>query len=77
MLIAHGTLAALAFVVFFPVGAIAIRLASFTGIVWIHAAFQTFAYLVYIAAFGLGVYIANELDLVSTFCSLRRSRSLT
>lgn len=65
MLIAHGVLAALAFVIFFPAGAIAIRLASFPGVVWFHAAFQVFAYLVYIVAFGLGVYIASELDMVS------------
>lgn len=66
MLIAHGTLGALAFVIFFPAGAIAIRLASFPGVVWFHAAFQVFAYLVYIAAFGLGVYLANEMELVSS-----------
>ena len=65
MLIAHGVLACLAFVIFFPMGAIAIRLASFPGVVWLHAAFQIFAYLVYIAAFGLGVYIASGMDLVS------------
>jgi hypothetical protein len=41
-------------------GAIAVRLASFPGIVWVHAAFQVFAYLVYIAGFGLGVYMAVE-----------------
>jgi hypothetical protein len=66
MLIAHGTLAALAFVILFPAGAIAIRLASFPGVVWLHAAFQVFAYVVYITAFGLGVHIASELDLVSS-----------
>ncbi|KAF1999794.1 iron reductase domain protein [Amniculicola lignicola CBS 123094] len=64
MLIAHGVLASLAFVVFFPAGAIAIRLASFPGVVWFHAAFQVFAYVVYIVAFGLGVYIANSLDML-------------
>lgn len=65
MLIAHGVLASLAFVIFFPAGAIAIRLASFPGVVWFHAVFQAFAYLVYIAAFGLGVYLANGMNLVS------------
>lgn len=65
MLIAHGTLAALAFVVFFPAGAISIRLASFPGILWFHAAFQIFSYLTFMAAFGLGVHLANEFDLVS------------
>lgn len=60
MLIAHGVLASLAFVILFPAGAIAVRLASFPGIVWVHAAFQVFAFVVYIAAFGLGVYIATQ-----------------
>lgn len=64
MLIAHGVLASLAFVILFPAGAIAIRLASFPGVVWFHALFQIFAYLVYIAAFGLGVYIASELEML-------------
>ncbi|KAF2267855.1 CBD9-like protein [Lojkania enalia] len=67
MLIAHGVLAALAFVIFFPAGAIAIRLASFPGVVWFHAVFQAFAYLVYIAAFGLGIYIANQFDMLDRY----------
>jgi len=67
MLIAHGTLAALAFVIFFPAGAISIRLCSFPGIIWLHAAFQVFAYAVYLAAFGLGVYVANEKDLLNNY----------
>lgn len=65
MLIAHGVLAALAFVILFPAGAIAIRLASFPGVVWFHAVFQVFAYLVYIAAFGLGVYIASKMEMLN------------
>lgn len=73
MLIAHGVLASLAFVILFPAGAIAMRLASIPGIVMIHAAFQVFAYLVYIAAFGLGVYIARGMNLVSLFDTLSRT----
>jgi hypothetical protein len=67
MLIAHGVLASLAFVILFPAGAIVIRLASFPGVVWLHAAFQTFAYLIYIAAFGLGVYLATEMNLLDSY----------
>ncbi|KAJ4348955.1 hypothetical protein N0V95_005003 [Ascochyta clinopodiicola] len=67
MLIAHGVLASLAFVILFPAGAIAIRLASFPGIVWIHAGFQIFAYLVYIAALGLGAYIASEMEMLDHY----------
>ncbi|EDU39619.1 integral membrane protein [Pyrenophora tritici-repentis] len=59
-LIAHGVLASLAFVIFFPSGAIAIRLASFPGVLWLHAGFQVFAYVVYVAGFALGITIACE-----------------
>jgi hypothetical protein len=65
MLIAHGIMAGLAFAVFFPFGAISIRLLSFPGLIWFHAAFQVFAYLFYIIAFGLGIYLANQMRLVS------------
>lgn len=62
---AHGVLAALAFVVFFPIGGILIRIANSTGLIWIHAAIQAFAYAIYIAAFGLGIYLATEKDHMS------------
>ncbi|EON63529.1 hypothetical protein W97_02757 [Coniosporium apollinis CBS 100218] len=67
MLIAHGVLASLAFVIFFPAGAISIRVFSFPGLVWFHAAMQAFAYLVYIVAFGLGVYIATTMRLIDAY----------
>ncbi|KAK4541735.1 hypothetical protein LTR36_007444 [Oleoguttula mirabilis] len=60
ILVAHGALAALAFVALFPIGAILIRLANFTGSIWVHAALQLVAYLFYIVAFGLGVYMATS-----------------
>lgn len=55
--IAHGVLAAVAWVILFPFGAISMRLLSFSGLVWFHAAIQIFAYLVFVAAFGLGIYL--------------------
>jgi len=67
MLIAHGVLACLAFAILFPAGAITIRLASFPGLVWFHAAFQIFAYLTYTAAFGLGIYMASQLELTDAY----------
>lgn len=60
MIYAHGALAALAFVALFPIGGILIRVASFTGLIWVHAALQLVAYLIYIVAFGLGVYMASQ-----------------
>ncbi|KAK7183060.1 hypothetical protein DPSP01_005995 [Paraphaeosphaeria sporulosa] len=59
-LIAHGVLASFAFVILFPTGSILIRLASFKGVWLVHGLFQIFAYLVYIAAFALGVWMTQQ-----------------
>ncbi|OAL56232.1 hypothetical protein IQ07DRAFT_469435, partial [Pyrenochaeta sp. DS3sAY3a] len=69
IIVAHGVLAALAFVLFFPVGAILIRLGSFRGVWLVHGIFQLFAYIVYIAAFGIGVWMVNNLpvNLLDTY----------
>lgn len=61
ILIAHGVLAALAFVIFFPVGAIIVRLGSFRGVWLVHGLFQIFAYIVYTVAFGIGIWMINNL----------------
>jgi hypothetical protein len=47
-------------VLFFPVGAIMIRLGSFRGVWLVHGISQLFAYIVYIVAFGLGVWMVNN-----------------
>ncbi|KAL1297090.1 hypothetical protein AAFC00_004673 [Neodothiora populina] len=60
VMIAHGVMAALAWVILFPFGSISIRSFSFPGLIWFHAIFQSLAYLVYIAAFGLGIYLAQN-----------------
>ncbi|KAK5116384.1 hypothetical protein LTR62_007931 [Meristemomyces frigidus] len=66
---AHATLATLSFAFLFPLGGILIRLTSWRGTWWIHALVQGFAYLLYIIAFGLGLYLSlnapAELDLLS------------
>jgi hypothetical protein len=63
-MIAHGVLASLAFVIFFPFGAISIRLFSFPGLLWFHAIVQVIAYLLFIAAFGVGIYMATQIHRV-------------
>jgi hypothetical protein len=57
--LAHGVTAALAFVIFFPAGAISIRLLPGRLAFWMHVIFQVLGYLTYIAAFGIGVYLAR------------------
>lgn len=61
LIVAHGVLAALAFVLFFPVGSILIRLGSFRGVWLVHGLFQIFAYLVYVVSFGIGVWMVNNI----------------
>ncbi|PSN74195.1 hypothetical protein BS50DRAFT_10059 [Corynespora cassiicola Philippines] len=61
ILIAHGVLASLAFVIFFPLGSILIRLGSFPGLWLVHGVFQIFAYILYIAAFGIGIWFVRNL----------------
>lgn len=60
--IAHGTIMGLTFVIIYPLGAILIRLLSFSGLVWVHAATQIFAYILALTGLGLGVYIALKPD---------------
>lgn len=65
IIIAHAVLAAAAFVFFFPVGSILIRLGNFRGLWLVHAAIQVFAYILYIAAFAIGVYITTHAPLIN------------
>jgi hypothetical protein len=65
VLVAHGVLAALAFVIIFPTGAISIRLMSFPGLIWFHAILQGIGYLFYVVAFGMGIWLASNLGYVS------------
>ena len=59
IVIVHATLMGAAFVLFMPLGVFLIRLTSFKGLVWAHAGIQVFAYLVALAAFGLGAWLAT------------------
>jgi hypothetical protein len=69
ILIAHGVLGALAFVLLFPIGSILIRLGTFRGVWLVHGIFQLLAYIVYIVAFGLGVWMVNNIpyNLLDTY----------
>ena len=60
--VAHGTLAAIVFLAFFPSGAIFVRIPGMARHVWVHAGIQIFSYCCFVAAAGLGIYMATELD---------------
>lgn len=80
---AHGVLASLAFVVVFPVGAIAIRIIPGRFALFVHAGFQICGYLLYAIGFGMGCWLIREVrfgnfDLVSaTFKKSYKAKFLT
>lgn len=57
---AHGVLACMAFVIFFPTGAISLRMLPFRRIVWVHVGIQGFAFLMFVIAFGMGIYLTKD-----------------
>ncbi|MCJ1251253.1 hypothetical protein MMC30_008484 [Trapelia coarctata] len=56
--VAHGVLMSLAFLIFFPFGALTVRLLSFKGLVWVHAGTQLTAYAIAVSGMGIGVWLA-------------------
>lgn len=71
--IAHGVVMGLSFALLFPLGAILIRLLSFSGLVWFHAGLQVLALALAIAGMGLGIYIVSEFrDYFRVLCVFTR-----
>lgn len=70
---AHAIMGPVAFVLFFPFGAMAIRLLSFRGIVWFHAGWMVFTYIMVLAAMGMGVWMAvvsGQLDTTHAYIGI-------
>jgi hypothetical protein len=59
----HGILAALAMVLLFPIGSILMRVIPGRLAVWVHAGFQVVTWCVYVAAAGLGIYLARMVQI--------------
>jgi len=67
---AHAVLAPVAFVLFFPMGAMIIRLLSFKGVVWLHAGWMVTTYIIVLGAMGMGVWIAVVTQQLDTYHSI-------
>ncbi|TVY23976.1 hypothetical protein LHYA1_G008025, partial [Lachnellula hyalina] len=67
VLIAHATLLPIAFVLLMPMGAMAIRLLSFKGLLWAHAGCMILAYSICIAGMGMGIWIALTVNKLNTY----------
>ncbi|GAM89121.1 hypothetical protein ANO11243_071560 [Dothideomycetidae sp. 11243] len=66
LILVHGSLAGVAFVALFPLGAVLMRIPGIgSARANIHGGVQVFAYLVFIAAAGIGIHIAKTLDLLN------------
>jgi hypothetical protein len=65
LVIAHAVLACMAFVLILPVGGIIIHLASFKGGWLFHGLCQALGCVLYIAAAGMGIYMAINLRVMN------------
>jgi len=63
---AHAILAPLAFVLFFPFGAIAIRIFKFRNLVYFHAGWMVLTYILVLASMGMGIWMGRETDQIDT-----------
>jgi hypothetical protein len=70
VIMAHAILAPAAFVLFFPTGAMIIRLLGFKGVVWVHAGWMVTTYIIVLAAMGMGVWIAVMTQQLNTYHSM-------
>jgi uncharacterized membrane protein len=64
--IAHGVLTSLAVILFFPIGGVLLRLLKSPSIVRIHIALQVLGLAVLIAGFGLGLWVQEQINIVSS-----------
>lgn len=62
--LAHGIMASVAWVVFFPLGSVALRLIKTRNSIWIHAGIQGFSIALLTAALGTGILLAQRTDQV-------------
>ncbi|KAL1891047.1 hypothetical protein Sste5346_007870 [Sporothrix stenoceras] len=66
----HGILASLSIVVLFPVGSILMRVVPGRFAIWAHGIFQMMAFLLYVAAAALGIYLVKMVRIPFTGGSL-------
>jgi hypothetical protein len=63
-------MAAMAFVILFPIGAMAMRVVPGRSALWLHAITQVMAYILFIAAAGLGIWLVREVRIPAAGGSL-------
>jgi hypothetical protein len=66
----HGILASVSIVILFPVGSILMRVVPSRFAIWAHGLFQMMAFLLYVAAAALGIYLVKMVTIPFTGGSL-------
>lgn len=64
--VAHAVTAPLVFALFMPLGAIMIRIFTFRGVLWFHAGWMVFSYILSLAALGTGIYLAYYIHMLDS-----------
>lgn len=59
---AHATMLSIAFVIFFPLGAIGLHVLRMKNLVWYHAGWMVFLFMMVLAGLGMGVWMAVVSD---------------
>jgi len=67
VVMAHGIIMPIAFVLFYPLGAIVIRLSNFRGAIWVHAGWMLFTYMLVLGGFGMGLWMAIVSQQINTY----------
>ncbi|KAI1610459.1 hypothetical protein EDD36DRAFT_326645 [Exophiala viscosa] len=65
--IAHAVFGACAFLLFFPLGGTIMLISRHPNAVYIHAALQTFAYIIFTAAAGMGIWMARKVHTMNDY----------
>ncbi|KAG8162529.1 hypothetical protein KVR01_008294 [Diaporthe batatas] len=65
--LAHGILGCLAFALFFPMGAVLIRVFPRRITVWLHAAWQIFTWCIALAVMAMGIWMANGNEYMESY----------
>jgi hypothetical protein len=63
---AHAAISPLVFALFMPFGAIMIRIFTFRGVLWFHAGWMIFSYILSFAALGTGIYLAYYIQMLDS-----------
>ncbi|KAK2608308.1 hypothetical protein N8I77_006926 [Diaporthe amygdali] len=64
---AHGILGCLAFALFFPMGAVLIRIFPRRITVWLHAAWQIFTWCIALAVMAMGIWMARGNEYMQSY----------